>query len=78
MKKSFPADLLRKANFYFHTVYNDGDRVRVWFTGWQYETETVFRSAGALKKFLADYEQQLMDEFEFMAPAELRELGVLY
>ena len=77
MKNLFPADLLRKANFYFRTVYNDGDRVRVWFTSWQYETETVAHSAAELQKIISDHEQHLMEELDFMAPAELRELGIL-
>ena len=77
MKIQIPADLLRKAKYYFRSVYNDGDRIRVYFTGWQYETETVFRSAAALEKCIAEHEQELMEEFDFIAPGELRELGIL-
>lgn len=77
MKNLFPAELIRKAKYYFKTVYNDGDRVRVWFTNWPYETETVFRSAADLENYISEYEQQLMDEFDFIAPKDLRELGIL-
>ena len=78
MKNLFPAELLRKAKYYFRTVYNDGDRILVYPTGWQYETETVFRSATALENYIADHERQLLEEFDFMAPNELRELGILF
>ena len=78
MKNLFPAELLRKAKYYFRTVYNDGDRIRVYPTGWQYETETVFRSAAALENYVADHERQLLEEFDFMEPNELRELGILF
>lgn len=78
MKKLFPDDLIRKAKFYFYTVFNDGDRVRLWRTSWDYETETVFRSAADLELYIAQWEHDLLEEFDFMAPADLRELGILF
>ena len=78
MKNIFPAELIKKASFYFRTVYNDGDRVRIWLTGWQYETETVFRSAADLEKYISEHEQQILEEFDFMEAPELRELGLLW
>lgn len=75
MKKE---ELIRKAKFYFHNVFDDGDRIRIYRTAWAYESETVFRSVSDLEKYIEDHERQLLDEFDFIEPRDLRELGLLF
>ena len=78
MKNLFPADLIRKAKFYFRAVYNDGDCVRIYPTDWQYEIPEYLHSASELENYINQHENFLLDDFNFMEPEELREYGILY
>lgn len=75
MKKE---ELIRKAQFYFHTVFDDGDRFRIYRTGWSYEPENIFRSVSDLEEYIEAHERDLLEEFDFIAPEDLRELGLLF
>lgn len=79
MNTNFSKELIQKACFYFHNVFVEIDRIRVYITAWEYAEEYCLHSNSELKKFIDDWEAGLMEDWEGVYTiAELRSEHILY
>lgn len=80
-KVYFNPAILEKAKQLFYAVYNDGDRVRIYRTDWEYEEAEIFCNNDDLEKYvndeLADRVYFYQHEFEY-SKAEAEKAALIY